>query len=145
MKKTPLWLAIACVAVTAFEGTKLAAYPDIGGVWSICQGETLGVQPGDTATREQCDAKLYARLQQFNAEISECLPASMPETRRAALLSLSYNIGSSAFCKSTVARRMRSGDVQVACDAILMWNKVHGVTVQGLTNRREKERQLCLR
>ena len=144
MRKTPLWLAVAFVAVGAFEGVKLQAYPDLGGVWTICQGETKGVKRGDVATREQCDAKLYARLQQFNAEISACLPDNLPESRRAAFVSLAYNIGSSQFCKSTVARRINSGDVQGACDAMRMWNQVKGVKVQGLISRREKERELCL-
>ena len=145
MKKTPLWLAMAFAAICGFEGVKLQAYPDLAGVWTICQGETKGVHRGDVATREQCDVDLYARLQQFNDEISQCITADVPDTRRAAFLSLSWNIGTGAFCKSTVARRINAGDVKGACDAMLMWDRVKSTKVAGLSHRREQERELCLR
>lgn len=145
MKKTPIWLACAVAFVGLCEGLRLTAYPDVGDVPTICYGETLHVHMSDVATKEQCDEKLSARLQQFNEEISQCLPANLPETRRAAFVSLAYNIGAAQFCKSTVARRINAGDVQGACDAILMWNKVDGKVVKGLTNRRQKERELCLK
>jgi lysozyme len=144
VKKTPIWLACAVALVGLCEGLRTSTYLDIGGVATICYGETQGVTEGETRTKEDCDRLLGTRLREFNAEISKCLPADMPETRRAALNSLAYNIGSDAFCKSTVAKRMRSGDIQGACDAFLMWNRAGGKVVKGLTNRRERERELCL-
>ena len=138
------WLAIAVSAVCAYEGLALFEYPDIGGVPTICYGETKGVRHGDTATKAQCDERLSARLVEFNNGVNSCVLAELPDKRRAAFVSLSYNIGVSAFCKSTVVRRINASDVVGACNAILMWDKVKGKYVQGLANRRMKERDLCL-
>lgn len=144
-KKAGAWLAIALAAVAVYEGLSLTEYPDIGGVPTICYGETKGVKPGDVATKEQCDEKLSARLVEFNEGISSCVNAELPDTRRAAFLSLAYNVGIGAFCNSTVVRKINAGDVYGACDAILMWDKVKGRVVRGLTVRRQKERELCLK
>ena len=138
------WLAIAVVSVAAYEGLELLAYPDVGGVPTICYGETQGVKLGQTATKAECDVRLSARLVEFNAGVNSCVTAELPDTRRAAFVSLAYNIGIASFCKSTVVRRINAGDVVGSCEAIMMWNKVKGVTWQGLTNRRKKERDMCL-
>jgi len=137
------WLAIAITAVCAYEGLSLKEYPDIGRVPTICYGETRGVQPGDVATKAQCDKRLSERLVEFNQGVDSCVTADLPNKRRASFVSLSYNIGVSAFCKSTVVRRINAGDVAGACEAVMMWDKVKGKHVQGLTNRRKRERDMC--
>lgn len=138
------WLAIAFTAVAAYEGLSLLEYPDVGGVPTICYGETKDVHPGQVATKSECDERLSARLAEFNAGVNSCVTAELPDTRRAAFVSLAYNIGIAPFCKSTVVRRINAGDVAGSCEAMLMWNKVKGVTWRGLTNRRMKEREMCL-
>ena len=137
-------IAIAAVIVSAAEGLVLSTYPDVGGVPTYCYGETKGAEWGNTYTKEQCDEQLSARLVEFNEGVNSCVTVEMPDTRRAAMVSLAYNIGVPAFCKSTVVRKLNAGDVQGGCDAMLMWNKVKGIPWRGLTNRRQKERTLCL-
>ena len=61
-----------------------------------------------------------------------------------ALVSLTYNIGEHAFCRSTVARRFNAQDYAGGCEAILMWDKVGGRTVRGLTVRRQAEYRECM-
>lgn len=142
--KAAPWLAGAVSLVAAFEGLATYTYPDVGGVPTYCYGETQGAEWGKTYTKEQCDEQLSKRLVQFNRAVDSCVTVPLPDTRRAALVSLSYNIGTGAFCKSTAVRKLNAGDVKGGCDAILMWNKVHGIVWRGLVNRREKERLLCL-
>lgn len=137
-------IAIAAALVSVAEGLVLSTYPDVGGVPTYCYGETKGAEWGKTYTKEQCDEKLSARLVEFNTGVNSCVFVELPDTRRAALVSLAYNIGVDAFCRSTVVRKLNAGDVQGGCEAVLMWNKVHGVVWRGLTNRRQKERTLCL-
>lgn len=137
-------IAIATAAVSVFEGLVLTTYPDVGHVATYCYGETRGAEWGKTYTKAQCDEKLSARLVEFNNGVDSCVHVALPDTRRAAFVSLSYNIGTQAFCNSTVVRKINAGDVHGACDAILMWNKVKGVVWRGLTKRREQERELCL-
>ena len=43
--------------ITSFEGCKLEAYQDSGGVWTIGYGHTKDVQPGQVITKQQ--AQLY--------------------------------------------------------------------------------------
>lgn len=140
--------AIALALVAAFEGLRTAAYEDPIGIPTICFGETRGVQMGDTATPEECRAMLGDRLAEFSAAIDACLPANLPDKTYAAFLSAAYNIGTSAFCSSSMARRARAGDLPGACDALLLWNKVtiagRKVALPGLTRRREEEREICL-
>ena len=143
-QKRASWVALAIAVVGAFEGYSATAYPDVIGVPTICYGETKGVHLGDKATRAQCGEKLSSRLVEFNEGVSSCINVDLPDSRRVAFVSLAYNIGTAAFCKSTVVRKINAGDVAGSCDAILMWNKAGGSVRNGLTQRRKKEREMCL-
>ena len=142
--KTTGWIAAATIVVGGLEGLVTYTYPDVAGVATYCYGETKDAEWGKTYTKDLCDQKLAGRLVEFNRGVNSCVTAELPDTRRAAFVSLSYNIGINAFCRSTVVRRYNAGDVSGACDAILMWDKVNGVTWRGLTERRKQERELCL-
>lgn len=145
-----LVIAMAMPVISHWEGRELKAYRDIVGVWTICDGETFGVQPGDVATHAECDAKLAKRVKEFHASIQKCLPANLPPHMQAAFTSAAYNIGVRGFCGSSMARRARSGDLIGACHALLMWDKARVGpggqlrSVRGLTNRRIAESKLCL-
>lgn len=137
-------LALAVALIAPWEGRELRAYQDIVGVWTICYGETRGVKPGDTATPAECQSMLAKGVAEFEAGIRPCLPATLPDPTRAAFISAAYNIGTGAFCRSSMSRRAMAGDLRGACDALMMWNKAGGQVVRGLTNRRAAERELCL-
>lgn len=137
-------LAIATPLIARWEGVELRAYRDIVGIPTVCYGETLGVQMGQTFTKAECDAQLARRVVQFAGEIATCLPPGLPPETAAAFVSAAYNIGSRAFCRSSMSRRSLAGNLRGACDALLMWNKAGGRVIPGLTNRRNAERELCL-
>lgn len=142
-------LAALCVGITgAFEGIRLKAYPDPatrGHPWTVCYGETAGVRPGDTYTLAQCKAMLAASLEKYATAMEQCIRRPMPDGVYASFLSLSYNIGSGGFCKSSVAKKWNAGKEAEACDALLRFNRAAGVVFPGLTRRREAERALCLK
>lgn len=146
LKKGGAGLAAAIALIGTWEGVRTVAYRDIVGVPTVCFGETRGVKMGDRYTMEECRAMLGDGIVEFEAGMRKCLakPDAVPEKAYVAFLSLSYNIGTGAFCKSTVARRANAGDVKGACDAILAFNKAGGRVVQGLVNRRADERRICL-
>jgi lysozyme len=52
-------------------------------------------------------------------------------------------VGTEAFCKSTLARKLNAGD-PAACDELLRWTTAKGIQLPGLVKRREQERALCL-
>lgn len=141
-------VALALPMVKLWEGRSLVAYRDIAGIPTICDGETRGVEMGDTATAEECDRMTAAAVREFERAIRPCLPADLPTETRAAFVVTAYNIGAAAFCASSMSRRALAGDLRGACDALMMWTKarVNGrlQEVRGLVNRRTAERKLCL-
>lgn len=124
----------------------LRAYADIVGVWTICDGDTKGVRPGMIETEAGCKARLERQLVAHAAPVLKCAPGLKGrDNQLVASVSLSYNIGTAGFCRSTAARRFNAGDWRGGCEAFLMWDKAGGVRVRGLTLRRQRERALCLR
>lgn len=135
--------------VPDFEGTKMKAYKDVAGVWTICTGDTENVRPGMVETKEGCQKRLVAQLEKRAPEVLACTPTIKDNPYIvASAVSLSYNIGVPAYCKSTAAKRFNTGDFKGGCEAFLPWDKarVKGVLqpVKGLTIRRHKERDICL-
>lgn len=125
----------------------LVPYRDIVGVWTQCDGETLGVTAtSPKETPAGCAVKLDTRLAGFAQQVATCSPALRGhDTQWAAATSLAYNIGVKAYCGSTVDRRFDARQWAAACDAFLMWNKAGGRVVAGLANRRAAERALCMK
>lgn len=139
-------LALLVAFVGGWEGLRTTAYRDIVGVPTICFGETRGVKMGDSRTVEECKVMLGDGLADFAAGVDKCLtrPALVPDKSYAAFVSLAYNIGTGAFCGSSLVRLANAGDNRGACDQILRWNRAGGKVVQGLVNRRKAEHEMCL-
>lgn len=142
--------AVAATALLSFtpawEGTKLSTYRDMGGVLTYCTGATENAHWGKIYTPEQCRAQLDRDLERHAAGIARCVPMDrLTDGQKVAFVDAAYNIGVGAFCGSSMARRANAGDMAGACDALLMWNKVGGKEVRGLTRRRAAERELCLK
>lgn len=158
-KKGPLVAIVGAIAATSLfasvpkeEGTEYKAYRDIAGIWTVCQGDTKDVHPGLIETPEGCRQRLEMQLVAHARPVMACTPAlSEPgrDYQRAAAVSLAYNIGVGAYCRSTPDRRFDVGDWRGACDSFLLYSKarVNGQlrTVQGLLGRRQRERAICLR
>lgn len=158
-KKAPLVAIVGAAAAASLfstipqhEGMEYKAYRDIAGIWTICAGDTNDVRPGLIETQEGCRQRLEKQLVAHAGPVMSCTPRLKEEGRdwqRAAAVSLAYNIGVGAWCKSTADRRFDAGDWQGGCDAFLRWNKARvGGTlreVRGLTRRRQEERTVCLK
>lgn len=140
--------ALATATVSNFEGRSLKAYYDVVHVLTICDGDTNNVKPGMVETPAGCDRRLQANLVKFERGLDACLHAAVPGKTKVALVSWAFNIGVGAACGSTLVRKANAGDLVGACGELMKWNKgrVGGVLVPipGLTNRRTKEKALCL-
>ncbi len=148
-RKTRLAGGVAAAAISlvgAWEGLRLTAYRDIVGVPTVCYGETRGVKLGDRHAKADCDDMLLASLKRHEAGMRRCLtnPDAIPSKSYVAFVSLAYNIGVGAFCRSTARRRLNAGNVRGACDAAKWFNKAGGRRIRGLVRRRAAERDLCL-
>lgn len=137
--------AATLVSMAMHEGFRDKAYlPTPDDTLTIGFGTTKGVKAGDTITPERALVRLLEDAGTFEQAVKRCAPVPMHPHEFSAFVSLTYNIGPGAFCRSTVAKRLNAGDYTGACDAILMWDKQAGKTLRGLTIRRKKERDQCL-
>lgn len=146
-------VAVLVPTVQSWEGREHKPYRDIVGIWTVCDGDTKNVVPGEVQTDEECDLRLERQLIAHARPVLQCVPQLKDRPNAlAASASLAYNIGTGnprtlrgGFCGSLAARRFRAGDVRGGCNAFLNWNKAGGRVVRGLTRRRSAERAICLR
>lgn len=145
--KAAAWLVICTVVVAGFEGLYTHPYRDIVGVRTVCYGETAadGVDLNRDYTKAECLELLKNSLPRYDAGIRRCIRADMSPQVEAAVVSLAYNVGVSAVCRSSVVRLLNAGDTRGACNAFMAFTHAGGRVVQGLVNRRTQERALCLK
>lgn len=127
----------------------LAAYLDLVGVATACDGITKGVKLGQRYTEAQCARLLEDELVVHAEGLMACAPqlkAPALANVRAAGTVWTYNVGVGAACGSTAVRRWRAGDVADGCRAMAMWDKAGRPprVVRGLALRRAREVKLCL-
>jgi lysozyme len=135
--------------IKTFEGCVLTAYQDVAGIWTIGYGHTRGVTVGMVFTQAQANQALADDLLSTETSVDKAVAGvATTDNQFAAMVSLTYNIGSGNFASSTVLREHKAGNTQAAADAFLMWNKatINGTlqVVAGLTRRRAAERELYL-
>lgn len=138
-------------SVTVFEGRRYVPYADTGGVLTVCDGITgADVVAGKRYTDKECDAMLSQRLVGIAAEISKCVTVEMDADEWRAYLDLAYNVGTPAFCRSTIVKLRNAGDRAGACAQISRWTFVAGQDCRltgsrcpGIVKRRDYERALC--
>ena len=138
---------LAIFVIGGYEGRRLYSYKDILGIWTACDGETLGIKPGMKFTNEQCDKMFIdGGLARHERALRRCLdyPDVVPVKVYIAMLSLAYNIGEGGFCKSSIARKWNAGQQYAACDAFLRYNKGGNRVIKGLVIRRKGERAFCV-
>lgn len=127
------------------EGRRYVPYRDVAGVLTVCDGHTgPDIIKGKKYTDRECDHLLWNDLQPVKKSVDGLVKVPLGEYQRAALYSFTYNVGSSAFSKSTLLKRLNSGDVDGACEELRRWVYAGGMKWRGLMNRRQTERALCL-
>lgn len=137
--------AAAFVSLLVSEGyTDKAIIPVKGDVPTYGFGTTDGVKIGDR-TDPVTSVKLALRdVTKFEGAIKECVKVPLSQIEYDSWLKFTYNIGASAFCKSTAVKLLNDGQYKAACDQMLRWVFVGPNKIQGLVNRRQKEHALCI-
>lgn len=135
----------ALVSIALHEGyTDKAVIPVPGDVPTIGFGTTDGVKIGDTTTPPKALARTLADIQKYEGAIKKCVHVPLYQHEYDAYTSLAYNIGASAFCGSTLVKKLNKDDYEGACKAILDWDKFKGKPLKGLTIRRNEEYKKCI-
>lgn len=115
-------------ALAQREGLRLKAYQDERGIWTIGLGHTGAagpprVTPNLVITEAEAWDIFHRDVQKFADQIRPHFKAELTQCELDALTSFIYNIGPSAFIKSTVLKRLNAGDKAGAAEAMLMWMK----------------------
>jgi len=138
--------AVALVALVMHEGySDRAIIPVPGDVPTIGFGTTGGVKMGDAIKPPQALARALTDVQKFEGALKQCVRVPLYQHEYDVWISFSYNVGSGAFCSSTAVAKLNALDYAGACNELSRWVYVKGRKVQGLVNRREAERTLCLK
>jgi lysozyme len=143
--------AAGLVSIALHEGyTDRAVQPLPGDKPTIGFGTTEGVKMGDRITPPQALARALSDVQKFEGALKQCIRVPMHQHEYDAFLSFSYNVGSSAFCNSTMARKLNAGDYAGACAEFSRWTLFQGKDCRdpahrcgGLVDRRAEERAKC--
>lgn len=144
-----------------YEGFRSAPYIDMVGVTTIGYGNTYypdrrKVQLSDKHLTEPQAEQLAMDI--INLDFApavnkifkdEIASGNLNQNMFDALVSLAYNIGTSALANSnSVTGNIKKGNYKAAADGFLLWNKgrVNGKlqAINGLTRRRREERELFL-
>lgn len=137
--------ASALVGIVIHEGYSDVAYvPVAGDVPTIGFGTTEGVKIGDKTTPVKALERAMNDVQKFEDALQKCVKVELHQYEYDAYVSLSYNIGSKAFCNSTLVKLLNNGDYDGACKQILRWDKFQGRPLKGLTIRRQAEYKKCI-
>jgi lysozyme len=146
-------LTLATVLIKSCEGFEPAPYLDSVKVPTIGYGTTYyrdgtRVTMSDSSISEQeaLDLLSYKLETEFFPGILKTFHGSdvINSNQYAALLSFEYNEGVGGLAGSTLAKKLNVGDVQGAADEFPKWDVAEGHVLQGLLNRRLKERTLFL-
>lgn len=137
--------AVALVGLVMSEGySDRAVIPIPGDVPTIGFGSTRGVKLGDKTTPPKALGRALRDVQEFEGAVKKCVTAPLFQHEYDAYIQLSYNIGATAFCNSTLVKKVNAFDYEGGCREILRWDRAGGRQVPGLTKRRQAEYKECV-
>ncbi|MFW1665766.1 lysozyme [Acinetobacter ursingii] len=132
------------------EGFRSVAYVDTGGVWTIGFGtikypDGRSVKKGDTCTLAQAEEWLKNDCKWVDACLDKYIKVKVNQNQFDALASFVYNVGETAFVKSTMLKALNAGNYAGTAAQFNRWVYDNGKKVQGLVNRRLNEKSLFLK
>lgn len=133
--------------IKEFEGFRSKAYPDPGtggAPWTVGYGHTSAagppkVDPGLMVTAEQAEDILQSDLKRFEQSINELVHPKLTQNQFDALVSFVYNVGISAFAKSTLLKRINADQFDQVPAEFMKWTRAGGKELPGLVRRRRAE------
>ena len=136
-------------ALHGSESCRLRAYLDTGGVATIGWGSIRmfgnPVRLGMTCTQQQADEQAALDVKETEDVINRYVKVPLTQNQFDALVNFVYNVGKTAFIKSTMLRKINEGNMTAAADQFMRWIYDNGKEVEGLKNRRRREKEMFLR
>lgn len=135
--------AAGLALIKRWEGLRLDAYRDVVGVWTVGYGSTgPHVKPGMRITEAEAEQLLKDDLDRFERCVDKFVTVPINDNQFAALVAFAFNVGEGAFRRSTLLRKLNSGDYASVPTQLSRWNRAGGRVIAGLTNRRAAEAAL---
>ena len=122
------------------------------GLGSTMRPDGSPVQAGDSITPPAAMALSLRQAQVKEAAIKKCVTAPLHQYEYDAYVSLAYNVGESAFSRSTLVAKANALDYAGACAEILRWRFFQGkdcslpenrLLCGGIWTRRQGEAARC--
>ncbi|MEX0422200.1 lysozyme [Providencia alcalifaciens] len=136
--------AIALTVIAHFEGVRYEPYEDVGGVLTVCYGHTgIDIVPNKVYSKAECNELLELDFMRTKLQVDRLVKVPVNEHTKAALYSFAFNVGTGAFAKSTMLKKLNAGDQYGACEELKKWVYAGGKVWRGLVNRREAEAAIC--
>ena len=127
----------------SFEGLRLEAYQDCGGVWTIGYGHTgEGVTEGRTISEADAERLLLADLAEAVSCVNRTVVEAVLQNQFDAMVDFCFNAGRGNFLQSTLLRKVNLGDFAGATVQFGLWVHAGGGVVPGLVRRRKAEAEL---
>lgn len=138
--------AVILAALPMLEGNSYKPYDDIAHVLTVCRGHTgKDIIRTKLYTEAECVALDKKDLAAHAAAVYRCTNVTLSQNQFDAMVLFTYNVGETAYCRSSLLKKLNAGDYVGACNGLLAWSYAGGKYVHGLRNRREFERKLCLK
>jgi lysozyme len=134
--------------IKKYEGLKLNAYICPAGVPTIGFGSTFypdgrRVKLGDKITITEAESILLHDIKRFEKEVLNAVKIEITDNQISALVSFVYNIGASAFRKSTLLRKVNANPTDLTIhNEFMRWTRAGGKVLPGLVKRRAEESKL---
>jgi GH24 family phage-related lysozyme (muramidase) len=125
-----------------FEGCELTAYVCPSGVYTIGYGHTGDVTPGQTISQQEADRLLREDVRKFEKAVDNYTRVPLKQSQFDALVSFTFNCGTSAFRDSTLLRLLNTNDYEGAASQFSRWVNGSNGPLPGLIRRREAEEKL---
>lgn len=125
------------------ETLQLEAY-ELGGVWLIGYGHLMLEGEKDVITEEEAEAFLREDLHWCESAIERYVTVPVTLNEFSAMVAFCYNVGSGKTRGSSIVKKVNVDDRDGAADAFLLWNRMNGVVMTALANRRAKERTIFI-
>ncbi|WP_311749968.1 lysozyme [Proteus penneri] len=137
-------VSIAITVIGYFEGVRYEPYRDVAGILTVCYGHTGNdIIQNRLYTQLECDALLQKDFIKIQQQVDALVKVSLDNHTKASLYSFAFNVGITAFSRSTLLKKLNVGDQHGACEEMKHWIYAGGKVWKGLINRREMESALC--
>lgn len=128
-------------SIKRWEGLRLEAYmPTPNDVPTIGYGHTHSAYMGMVITEREAEELLRLDLKWSREAVNEYVEVPLSQEQYDALVSFVFNVGGTAFRRSTMLRKLNASDYVGAANEFPRWNKQKGKVLRGLTNRRLYEK-----